>query len=297
MQTQQTTPITLNTLHRQQPVSVRRVLRKIPLYLIVVSGAILTLMPFVWMLSSSVRNNAEIYRYPPTLIPDVIRLDNFIKLFQEWPFGIWYINSILIAMIGTTAVIFFSSLAGFGFAKYDFKGRNVMFAILIASTMIPFQLILIPLFIEISRFKMIDSYSGLILPFMAPALGIFLMKQFMSSIPNELLDSARIDGCSEFGIYLNIILPLLRPAMGTLAIITFLGSWNSFLWPLVVLRSEAMMTLPIGLARLTENVPGKTRDFGVIMAAATLVSLPVIAVFMAMQRQFIAGLLSGSVKQ
>jgi len=276
---------------------IRRVLRTIPTYLAALLGAFLTILPFLWMILSSVKNNAEIFRYPPSILPEVFRPDNYIKLFEMWPFGSWYINSILIAGIGTIAVLFFSSLAGFGFAKYEFKGRTLMFGILIASTMIPFQLILIPLFIQISRLKMINSYAGLIVPFMAPALGIFLMKQFMSSIPNELLDSARIDGCSEFGIYWNIILPLIRPAMGTLAIITFLGSWNSFLWPLVILRSEEMMTLPIGLARLTENVPGKTRDFGVIMAAATLVSVPVIAVFMAMQRQFISGLLSGSVKQ
>jgi len=275
----------------------RRVLRTIPVYLAALLGAFLTLLPFVWMILSSVKNNAEIFRYPPSILPEVFRPDNYLKLFQMWPFGAWYINSILIAGIGTIAVLFFSSLAGFGFAKYDFKGRGLMFGILIASTMIPFQLILIPLFIQISRLKMINSYAGLIVPFMAPALGIFLMKQFMASIPNELLDSARIDGCSEFGIYWNIIVPLIRPAMGTLAIITFLGSWNSFLWPLVILRSEEMMTLPIGLARLTENVPGKTRDFGVIMAAASLVSVPVIVVFMLMQRQFISGLLSGSVKQ
>jgi len=281
----------------KQPYSYRKLLSNIPLYLITTMGAVLTLLPFVWMLLSSFKNNSEIFRYPPTFLPETLRIDNYFKLFEMWPFGTWYINSILIATIGTIAVLFFSSLAGFGFAKYDFKGRNVLFAILIASTMIPFQLILIPLFIEVSRFKMINSYAGLIIPFMAPALGIFLMKQFMASIPNELLDSARIDGCSEFQIYLNIIVPLIRPAMGTLAIITFLGSWNSFTWPLVILRSDIMMTLPIGLARLTENVPGKTRDFGVIMAAATLVSVPVIAVFMAMQRQFISGLLSGSVKQ
>jgi ABC-type glycerol-3-phosphate transport system permease component len=288
---------TISKVSVKNPISTQRILRQIPLYLAALLGAFLTLLPFIWMILSSLKNNAEIFRYPPTIFPEVVRLDNFIKLFEMWPFGTWYINSMLIASIGTVAVLFFSSLAGFGFAKYEFKGRAVMFGILIASTMIPFQLILIPLFIQISRLKMIDSYAGLIVPFMAPALGIFLMKQFMSAIPNELLDSARIDGCSEFGIYWNIIVPLLRPAMGTLAIITFLGSWNSFLWPLVILRSEAMMTLPIGLARLTENVPGKTRDFGVIMAAASLVSVPVIVVFMAMQRQFIAGLLSGSVKQ
>ena len=281
----------------RQPTVIPRFIRNIPLYLFATVGAGLTILPFVWMILSSIKNNAEIFRYPPTFWPEVVRFTNYIKLFEMWPFGMWYVNSLLVASIGTIAVLFFSSLAGFGFAKYDFKGRGVLFGILIGSTMIPFQLILIPLFIQVSRLGMINSYAGLIVPFMAPALGIFLMKQFMSSIPNELLDSARIDGCSEFGIYWNIIVPLIRPAMGTLAIITFLGSWNSFTWPLVILRSDAMMTLPIGLARLTENVPGKTRDFGVIMAAATLVSVPVIAVFIAMQRQFISGLLSGSVKQ
>jgi multiple sugar transport system permease protein len=281
----------------KQPISYWKLARRIPLYLVAILGALLTMLPFAWMLLSSFKNNAEIFRYPPTMFPENLQMGNYAKLLEQWPFGMWFVNSVLIAVIGTAAVLFFSSLAGFGFAKYKFKGKGVLFAILIASTMIPFQLILIPLFIEVSRFKMINSYAGLILPFMAPALGIFLMKQFMASIPNELLDSARIDGCSEFRIYWSIIMPLMRPALGTLAIITFLGSWNSFLWPLVILRSDEMMTLPIGLARLTQNVPGKTRDFGVIMAAASLVSVPVIIVFMAMQRQFIAGLLSGSVKQ
>jgi len=281
----------------RQPVSLARIVRNIPLYLFALLGAGLTILPFVWMILSSLKNNAEIFRYPPSFLPEVLYISNYAKLVEMWPFGMWYVNSILVSTVGTIAVLFFSSLAGFGFAKYEFKGRNVLFGILIASTMIPFQLILIPLFIQVSRLGMTNTYAGLLLPFMAPALGIFLMKQFMSAIPNELLDAARIDGCSEFGIYWNIIAPLIRPAMGTLAIITFLGSWNSFTWPLVILRSDAMMTLPIGLARMTENVPGKTRDFGVIMAAATLVSVPVIAVFMAMQRQFISGLLSGSVKQ
>ena len=263
----------------------------------VVLGAFLTLSPFLWMLLSSLKTSTEIFSYPPSILPQFWRFDNYARLFIERPFGTWYINSILIAAISTAAVLFFSSLAGYAFAKYDFKGRGVMFAILLGSTMIPFQLILIPLFIEVSRFKMIDSYAGLIMPFMAPALGIFLMKQFVAAIPDELIDAARIDGATEFGIYWKIVVPLLRPALGTLGIITFLGSWNSFVWPLVILRTEGMMTLPIGLRALTENVPGKGRDYGMIMAAASMVSIPVIAVFMAMQRQFISGLLSGAVKQ
>jgi len=286
----------IQTIRVSKPFPTRRVLSSIPLYLVAALGAFLTILPFIWMVLSSFKDNSEIFSYPPAILPKAFDLDNFFNLFRMWPFGSWYINSILVAMLDTITVLFFSTLAGFGFAKYEFKGRNIMFGILIASTMIPFQLVLIPLFIEVSRMKMINTYAGLVVPFMAPAFGIFLMKQFMSSIPNELLDSARIDGCSEFGIYLNIIVPLIRPAMGTLAIITFLGSWNSFIWPLVILRSDAMMTLPIGLARLTENVPGKSRDFGVIMAAASLVSVPIILVFMAMQRQFISGILSGAIK-
>ena len=281
----------------RQPFSWRRALRGLPLYIVAAFGAILTIMPFLWMVLSSLKNNAEIYQYPPTFFPETLRFDNYSNLFAMWPFGSWYINSILISLIGTIAVMFFCSLAGFGFAKYEFKGRQVLFAILLGSSMIPFQLILIPLFIEVSRFKMLDSYTGLIIPFMASAFGIFLMKQYMASIPNELLDAARMDGCTEFGIYWDIVMPLVRPGLGTLAIITFLGSWNSFLWPLLVLRTETMMTLPIGLARLTENVPGKSRDFGVIMAAATMVSLPVIVAFLTLQRQFISGLLSGAVKK
>jgi multiple sugar transport system permease protein len=144
---------------------------------------------------------------------------------------------------------------------------------------------------------MTDSYSGLILPFMAPAFGIFVMKQFIESIPNELLDAARIDGSSEFGIYWRIVLPLVRPGLATLGLMTFLASWNNFQWPLVVLRSEKMMTLPVGLVALTENVPGKSRDFGVIMAAATLVAIPILFLFLAVQRQFVSGMLMGSVKE
>ncbi len=277
--------------------TLNKAIRRIPLYFVVALGAFLTLAPFAWMILSPSRTRRRSSATRRPFCPDTWRMSNYAKLFAERPFGTWYMNSILVAGISTVAVLFFSSLAGFAFAKYEFKGRTLMFALLIGSTMIPFQLILIPLFIETSRMKMINTYAGLIIPFMAPALGIFLMKQYMSAIPNELLDAARIDGAAEFTVFWRIVVPLLRPALATLGIITFLGSWNSFIWPLVMLRSEAMMTLPIGLRALTENVPGKERDYGMIMAAATLVSVPVIIVFIAMQRQFISGLLSGSVKQ
>lgn len=187
---------------------------------------------------------------------------------------------------------------GFGFAKYRFKGRNALFILLLGSTMIPFQLILVPLFIFMSRLGWTNSYLSLIIPFMAPAVGIFLMRQFILSIPSELIEAARIDGSTEFGIYWRVILPLTRPALAAQAVLTFLGAWNSFLWPLSVLRSQTAMTLPVGMASMMGGVTaGSEPPIGASMAAATLVTIPVIIIFVAVQKQYIAGLTAASVKQ
>src|SRR5262249_47999175 len=166
----------------------------------------------------------------------------------------WYGNSLVIAIIATLTVLFFTSLAGFAFAKYRFKGNRFLFIVLLASTMIPFQLILVPLYILMSRLSWSNSYLSLIIPFMAPALWIFLMRQFMVSIPTELIEAARIDGASEFGIYWRVMLPLARPALAAQAVLTFLGSWNSFLWPLAVLHNRDFMTLPVGMSSMIGSV-------------------------------------------
>ena len=266
------------------------------LYVVAIVGAVVTVLPFVWMIFSSFKTNAEIFKYPPSLLPTTWSLDGYRALFAERPFGTWYLNSLGVAALTTMAVLFFSSLGGYAFAKYDFRGRNALFVVLLGSSMIPFQLILIPLFVVVSRLGWVDNYAGLIVPFMAPAVGIFLMRQFASQIPDDLLSAARVDGAGDFRIYWTVVVPLLRPALGTLGILTFLGSWNSFLWPLVVIRSEALMTLPLGLQLLQAAVAGQQTNYGVIMAAATLVSIPAIIVFILMQRQFISGLLSGAVK-
>ncbi|MBV7331420.1 carbohydrate ABC transporter permease [Chloroflexi bacterium TSY] len=266
------------------------------LHIVVLSGALLTVLPFGWMIISSFKNTGEIFRWPPWLLPETIDLFNYVTLFTKWSFGTWYLNSIGLAVLTTLAVLFFSSLAGFGFAKYNFRGKNGLFILLIGSTMIPFQLILIPLFIMISRLGWVDTYVALVVPFVAPAFGIFLMRQFATTVPTDLLDAARMDGASEFGIYRRVVLPLIKPALGTLAILTFLGNWNSFLWPLVVLRSDEKLILPIGLANLSSNVAGQQLAYGVVMAAATLVSIPVVLLFLAMQKQYVAGLTLGSIK-
>jgi ABC-type glycerol-3-phosphate transport system permease component len=210
----------------------------------------------------------------------------------------WYGNSLFVAVILTVAVLFFTSLAGFGFAKYRFKGRNILFILLLGSTMIPFQLILVPLFIFMSKLNWTNGYWSLIIPFMAPAIGIFLMRQFILSIPSELIEAARIDGSSEFGIYWRVILPLARPALAAQAVLTFLGAWNSFLWPLSVLRTQTAMTLPVGMASMIGGVTaGSEPPIGASMAAATLVTIPVVLIFIAVQKQYIAGLTAASVKQ
>jgi len=268
------------------------------LHLIVGVGGILTAAPLIWMFSASFKPLNEIYKFPPTLFPENLRIENYTRLFTEWSFLRWYGNSLFVAIILTFAVLFFTSLAGYAFAKYRFKGSKALFIILLGSTMIPFQVTLVPLFILTSRLGWTNSYLALIVPFMAPALGIFLMRQFIFSIPTELIEAARIDGASEFGIFLRIILPLSRPALAAQAILTFLGSWNSFIWPLAVLHTQKILTLPVAMAAVIGGVTsGREPPVGASMAAATLVTVPVIIVFIALQKHYIAGLTAGSVKQ
>lgn len=262
------------------------------------AGGIIMALPLVWMVSASFKPLNEIYRFPPTLLPENFTFGNYQRLVTDWPFWNWYINSLAVAVLVTLSVLFFTSLAGFAFAKYRFRGNRVLFIILLGSTMIPFQLILIPLFILMSQFGWTNSYAALIIPFMAPALGIFLMRQFMLSIPSELMESARIDGASEFSIYWRIMLPLARPALAAQGVLTFLGSWNSYLWPLAVLRERTAMTLPVGVASMAGGLTaGSEPPLGATMAAATLITIPVILVFISVQKQYIAGLTAASVKQ
>ncbi len=276
----------------------KRRFETILLNIVVAIGGIIVAIPLIWMISSSFKPLSEIYAFPPTLIPQTFTLKNYDRLLADWPFWNWYGNSLVIAIISTITVLFFTSLAGFAFAKYRFRGSRLLFLVLLASTMIPFQLILVPLYILMSRLSWSNSYLSLVIPFMAPALGIFLMRQFMMSIPSELIEAARIDGATEFGIYWRVMLPLARPALAAQAVLTFLGAWNSFLWPLSVLRNRDFMTLPVGMSTMVGSVSaGSEPAIGATMAAATLVSIPVIIIFISVQKQYIAGLTAAGVKE
>jgi len=287
------------TVLPRQRVKVGRLLRRLPLY-ITTHGALIAVgliiaVPFLWTLSSSFKDISQIYNYPPNLIPDPATTQNYSDLFGTTNYLRWYLNSFGVAVIETILTVFFSSLAGFAFAKYTFKGQKALFNVMIGTLMVPFQLVLIPLFILMSKIGWTNTYQSLIIPFVAPAFGIFLMRQFMvKGIPSEMLEAGRIDGCTEFRLYWRLALPVSRPALGALSIFSFLGSWNSFIWPGMMMSSPTLLTLPLGIQNLLSA--STATGYGQAMGAAFLASVPLIIVFMLMQRQFISGLTVGSVK-
>ena len=219
---------------------------------------------------------------------------NYRNLWKTVPYNRYFINSVFIATASTLLTLFFCSLGGYAFAKYRFRGQKILFGILLASMMVPFQVLLVPLFGLMYDIGWLNSYKAIIIPFSVGAFGVFLMRQFIVTIPSELLDAARIDGCSEFGIYYRIVLPIIKPALGALTIYSFLGSWNGYLWPLIILRDEAKYTLPIGLANL---VGIYRQDYGMLMAGTLLSLMPIVILFLAMQREFVQGITLGSVKE
>ena len=219
---------------------------------------------------------------------------NYRNLWKTVPYNRYFINSVFIATASTLLTLFFCSLGGYAFAKYQFRGQKILFGILLASMMVPFQVLLVPLFGLMYDMGWLNSYKAIIIPFSVGAFGVFLMRQFIVTIPSELIDAARIDGCSEFGIYYRIVLPIIKPALGALTIYSFLASWNGYLWPLIILRDEAKYTLPIGLANL---VGIYRQDYGMLMAGTLLSLMPIVILFLAMQREFVQGSTLGGVKE
>ena len=219
---------------------------------------------------------------------------NYRNLWKTVPYNRYFVNSVFIATASTLLTLFFCSLGGYAFAKYRFRGQKILFGILLASMMVPFQVLLVPLFGLMYDIGWLNSYKAIVIPFSVGAFGVFLMRQFIVTIPSELLDAARIDGCSEFGIYYRVVLPIIKPALGALTIYSFLGSWNGYLWPLIILRDEAKYTLPIGLANL---VGIYRQDYGILMAGTLLSLMPIVILFLAMQREFVQGITLGGVKE
>ncbi|MBA7498353.1 L-arabinose transport system permease protein AraQ [subsurface metagenome] len=268
-------------------------LKKNLVYLFLILISIFMMMPLLWMFSSAFKLQSEIFSYPPTLIPKNPTIYNFLHLFKLFPFDRNLFNSFFIASSSTVLSLFFCSLAAFGFAKYQFPGRKFLFLFLLGTMIIPFHTTMVPLYILYRKIGWIDKYWGLIFPGMANAFGIFFMRQYMLKIPDDFLDSARIDGCSEFKIFLCIILPIARPALTALGIIFFMTSWNNFLWPLIILKSNEMLTAAVAIRHLRSGI---WTAYDLIMAASTLTVVPLIVLFLILQKQFITGITSGAIK-
>jgi multiple sugar transport system permease protein len=263
-------------------------------YLILSLGLIVVVSPFVWMALSSVKSEGEIRQVPPTWWPEAPTLDNFRELFQRLDFPQFFTNSTLVAVAVTIGNLVFCSMLGYVLAKFDFAGRTLLFRVVLGTLMIPGMVTLVPLFVLIANMGLVNTYAGLILPFLATPFGVFLMRQFFLAMPDELIDAARVDGASEFRIFAQIVVPLAKPALAVLAILTFLGSWNNFLWPLVVATTEDKYTLPVALA-LYSTGQNQT-DYGLLLAGAVVVVVPVLILFLLLQRYFVQGVAMTGIK-
>lgn len=255
--------------------------------LILFVGSILMLLPFAWMVLSSFKTQFEILASPPTLLPLEWHPENYVEAWNRAPFDRFYLNSLIVATTTTVSALLFGTMAGFGFAKHRFWGHRFFFLCILSNMMIPIHVTLIPRLYISKELGWVDSLLGLIMPELVTTFGAFLMTQFMQSIPDELIDAARVDGASELRIYWQITLPLVRPALAALAIFRFMWSWNDFLWPVIIINSTENKTLPIGLAFFEEEF---RTNYNTLMAAATFVVIPVLVVFFAMQKQFVAGI-------
>lgn len=263
-------------------------------YLVLALACVAALFPFLYIISLSFKQSTALVTYPPKWIPNPLYYGNYTLLLFGKPFLRWGFNTFFVAGSITVIKLFFDSLAGYTFAKMDFPLKEPLFILILTTLMIPFAATLIPTFLIVRSLHMQNSYWGLILPGLASPIGIFMMRQFIESLPNDLENAARLDGCSEFYIYWRIILPLVRPALAVLGIFIFMTQWQAFVWPLVITNTEDMRVLTVGLASLKGQW---VTDWGLVAAGSVLIMLPVTLVFIFFQRYFIAASLAGALKE
>ena len=276
-------------------VPARRRLRIAPLALhaALILGALIALFPLLWMVSASFMQTGMANQYPPHLLPRHPTFAHYREIFTRLSMGRFVLNSAIISLLVTGLSLFINSAAGYAFAKLRFRGRDKLFRGLMLGLVVPVQVAMLPLFLLFKEMRLINTYWGVIIPSLASIFGIFLIRQYTLDIPDDLLDAARIDGASEFRIYRSVVLPVIVPILATLAIWTFLTTWNDFMWPLIVLSDQSKMTLPVALASLAgEHV----QDTELMMAGSVVTVLPVLLVFLFLQRYYVQGIMSGSVK-
>ncbi|MBS4172865.1 carbohydrate ABC transporter permease [Bacillus sp. FJAT-49736] len=257
------------------------------LFVLVSIGAVIMFLPYLWMVLSSLKGNHEILSGSTNIIPKSITFEGYKTVFKDAPFVRWLINSLISSTLVTVATLFTSALAGYIFAKFKFRGKKLSFLLILATMMVPFQVIMIPRYLIVSDLGLINNLLALIIPNLISGFGIFLAKQFIESIPNDLIEAARIDGAGEFRTFWSLILPQIKPALSAVGIFTFMATWNDYLWPLIVLNDLDKMTVPLALVFFNGQ---HIVNYNVVMSAGVLIMIPVVIVFLVFQRQFIKGM-------
>ncbi len=260
-------------------------------YVLLTLGALLMVFPFAWMLVSSFKDAREVLS--PAILPSQWTFANYVEVLTRTAFPRWFMNSMIVAVLNTASVLFFCALVGYVLARMRFPGKQVIFIAILSTLMVPTEMLVIPWFVMSAQFGWIDTYWGLLFPGLIPGFGVFLMRQFFQTLPRDLFDAGRIDGVSEFGLFLRIGLPLVGPGLAALGIFAFIGNWNAFLWPLIVAQSASMRTVPVGIA-LFSGEAGSA--WHLIMATSALAIIPVLVVFIIFQRQIIEGVVLTGVK-
>jgi multiple sugar transport system permease protein len=248
-------------------------------------GGLLVAIPFIWMILSAFKPESEVLQLTPTLWPETFTTENFIYLFENMNFGVYLRNTIIIVLCSFVG-LFFNAMAGYAFAKYKFKGRDKLFYLVLATMMIPGQVTMIPVYLILNQMGLTNTMAGIVLPGLVGAFSIFLFRQFMSTIPDELLEAARLDGASEFRVFMQLILPISKPIMAVQGILTFIAGWNSFLWPLIIANDESLYTLSVGLSLLKGQYGG---NFALQMAGSTFMVVPIVIIFIIFQKHIIEG--------
>lgn len=258
-------------------------------YVLLALGGIIMIFPFVWMVATSFKQPWDVFNL--SIIPPEATFNNYIRLFEKSNFPRWFLNSFVVGLLVTFSVLFFDSLVGYTLCKFNFRGKKIIFILILSTMMIPTEMLVIPWYIMSNKWGWVDSYWGIMFPGIMTGFGTFLMRQFFQGVPDELLDAARIDGLNEFQIWWKVAMPLVKPAISALAIFTFLGNWNAFLWPLIVISKTELYTLPVGLAFFSGEFQ---TEWEMVMTGASVATIPVLIVFLIFQKQIIKGIaLSG----
>ncbi|MDT9027131.1 carbohydrate ABC transporter permease [Rossellomorea yichunensis] len=272
--------------------TMKRKTEKTLVALLMILGGVLVSIPFIWMISSSFKPESEVLQIPPTLFPENPTMENYLNLFESMNFGVYLRNTLVIVLFSFLG-LFFNAMAGYGFAKFHFKGKEKIFYIVLATMMIPAQVTMIPVYLILNEMGLTNTMAGIILPGLAAAFSIFLFRQFMTTIPTDLLEAARLDGAGEFYIFFKLIVPIAKPIFAVQGILTFIGAWNSFLWPLIIANDESLYTLSVGLSLLQGQY---ANNFGLQMAGAAFMVVPIIIIFSFFQKYIVEGFTMSGIK-